>query len=69
MLPSGWAEVHFGPITDRLIPRLVVFGLTLFVIGVQTFFRICFGRISYTVDSDTYPTIGVGGSGRIGGQD
>jgi glycosyltransferase involved in cell wall biosynthesis len=33
-----WAETHFGQITQPLIPRLVISGLTLFVIGVQMFF-------------------------------
>jgi hypothetical protein len=54
-----WAELHFGPITDRLIPRLVVFGLTLFVIGLQTFFSaFVLGVLAIPVASDSYPTTG-----------
>jgi hypothetical protein len=65
-----WADAHFGPITDRLIPRLVVFGLTLFVIGLQTFFSaFVLGVLAIPVASDTSPRAGqadvLGSAGRI----
>ena len=34
----GWASLGFGPLNDPGIPRLVVAGLTLVVLGLQTFF-------------------------------
>jgi hypothetical protein len=66
-----WADVHFGPIIDRHISRLVVFGLTLFVIGLQTFFSaFVLGVLAIPVASDGYQRTGQGdlpGSlGRIG---
>ncbi|MCO5072355.1 MAG: glycosyltransferase family 2 protein [Rhizobiaceae bacterium] len=33
-----WAAVDFGPLNDSEIPRIIVLGLTLVVIGLQTFF-------------------------------
>jgi hypothetical protein len=33
-----WAKSGFGPITNPLIPRSVIAGLTTTVIGLQTFF-------------------------------
>ncbi len=33
-----WGALSFGPLTDSEIPRIVVLGLTLIVIGLQTFF-------------------------------
>lgn len=33
-----WANVDFGPLRDSEIPRIVVLGLTLVVIGLQAFF-------------------------------
>ena len=33
-----WAKVDFGPLTDSEIPRIIVMGLTLVVIGLQAFF-------------------------------
>lgn len=35
---SRWAALGFGPLTDSEIPRVVVLGLTLIVLGIQTFF-------------------------------
>ena len=34
----GWAEQDFGPLTSPLIPRMVVAGMNVLVIGLQTFF-------------------------------
>jgi hypothetical protein len=34
----SWASLNFGPLTDSEIPRIVVLGLTLVVIGLQGFF-------------------------------
>ena len=34
----SWARLDFGPLTDSEIPRIVVLGLTLVVIGLQAFF-------------------------------
>lgn len=34
----AWASVGFGALPDPTIPRIVVFGLTLIVLGFQTFF-------------------------------
>ena len=33
-----WAALGFGPLMDSEIPRVVVLGLTLIVLGMQTFF-------------------------------
>lgn len=33
-----WANVDFGPLNDSEIPRIIVLGLTLVVIGLQAFF-------------------------------
>jgi hypothetical protein len=33
-----WSKVGFGPLNDPAIPRIVVLGATMVVIGVQTFF-------------------------------
>jgi len=35
---SAWASVSFGPLIGSTIPRMVAGGLTLLVIGMQTFF-------------------------------
>ncbi len=35
---DAWASVGFGALPDPTIPRIVVFGLTLIVLGFQTFF-------------------------------
>ena len=34
----GWAEQNFGPLTSPFIPRMVVAGMSVVVIGLQTFF-------------------------------
>ena len=34
----SWASIDFGPLNDSELPRIVVLGLTLIVIGLQTFF-------------------------------
>ncbi len=34
----SWASVDFGPLSNSEIPRIVVLGLTLIVIGLQAFF-------------------------------
>jgi hypothetical protein len=34
----GWAEQDFGPLTSPFIPRMVVAGMSVLVIGLQTFF-------------------------------
>jgi hypothetical protein len=34
----SWARLDFGPLTNSEIPRIVVLGLTLVVIGLQAFF-------------------------------
>jgi hypothetical protein len=34
----SWARIDFGPLNDSELPRIVVLGLTLIVIGLQTFF-------------------------------
>ena len=34
----SWAKLDFGPLNDSEIPRIVVLGLTLIAIGLQTFF-------------------------------
>ncbi|HEY6632521.1 MAG TPA: glycosyltransferase family 2 protein [Rhizobiaceae bacterium] len=34
----SWAGLDFGPLNDSELPRIVVLGLTLIVIGLQTFF-------------------------------
>jgi glycosyltransferase involved in cell wall biosynthesis len=34
----AWQRTGFGPLPDPLIPRLIVLGATMIVIGVQTFF-------------------------------
>jgi glycosyltransferase involved in cell wall biosynthesis len=34
----SWAKLDFGPLTNSEIPRIVVLGLTLIVIGLQAFF-------------------------------
>jgi glycosyltransferase involved in cell wall biosynthesis len=33
-----WANVDFGPLNDSEIPRIIVLGLTLLVVGMQVFF-------------------------------
>jgi glycosyltransferase involved in cell wall biosynthesis len=33
-----WANVDFGPLNDSEIPRIIVLGLTLMVVGMQVFF-------------------------------
>ncbi|MBO6717065.1 MAG: glycosyltransferase family 2 protein [Rhizobiaceae bacterium] len=35
---SAWASIGFGALPDPQIPRIVAFGLTLIVLGFQTFF-------------------------------
>ena len=35
---ARWASVDFGPLTNSEIPRIIVLGLTLVVIGLQAFF-------------------------------
>ena len=32
------ASRNFGPLTDLIVPRLVILGMTLLVIGLQMFF-------------------------------
>src|SRR4029079_4559644 len=33
-----WVSRHFGPLADPIVPRLVILGMTLLVIGLQMFF-------------------------------
>ena len=33
-----WARIDFGPLDDSELPRIIVLGLTLVVIGLQAFF-------------------------------
>jgi len=35
---ARWAQVDFGPLTNSELPRIIVLGLTLIVIGLQAFF-------------------------------
>ena len=34
----SWAKVDFGPLPDRLVPRVLMLGLTAMLIGIQTGF-------------------------------
>ena len=35
---GSWAEVGFGPLNNKLVPRLLIFGLTGMLVGTQTAF-------------------------------
>jgi hypothetical protein len=49
----SWARLDFGPLTDSEIPRIVVLGLTLIVIGLQAFFSaFLLGVLEIPIDRD-----------------
>jgi hypothetical protein len=35
---ARWAQIDFGPLNNSELPRIIVLGLTLIVIGLQAFF-------------------------------
>jgi hypothetical protein len=39
---TGWLATGFGPVTDPITPRLVIAGMTLVVVAVQSFFSAFF---------------------------
>jgi len=53
-----WASHNFGPLSYRTVPRLVIMGMTLLIIGLQMFFSaFLFGILSIPLKrSDTAPT-------------
>ena len=53
-----WASRNFGPLTDQMVSRLVIMGMTLLIIGLQMFFSaFLFGILSIPIKrSDTAPT-------------